>query len=283
MSKNARMMTHKASGLAIGGAESMRQTATLIESLEETIATIYANKSGLTQADAKAKFLKQEDNWMTAEQAMQEKLVDGIFDATASVDVPATAKTDKEVWKIYNTIFHTNNNNMKQIFLTAEQLGKINLKADTADATAFAIAFDNLVAEAAKVPQLTNELTAAKTAKKTAEDALENLKSSQDTATIENLIAGGVKDKKFTVEVGNQLKAAYAGNPTGLKSLVDAMPVYTGIVASIGVGVNADRIKELSAKTWDEMDKSGELTELKAIAFDVFKDKYKTTFKKDFE
>jgi hypothetical protein len=206
------------------------------------------------------------------------------------VDVPGNFNAltelydkDNNLLKLEDLIANQKSLLMKQLFLTAEQLGLLNLKAETADTNAVGTALASLAAEAAKVPNLISDLAAARTAKKTAEDALEAFKTSQDATTIENLIADGVTNKKFTVEVGNKLKAAYAGKPTELKALVDAMPVYTGIVASIGSGVNAERIKELSAKTWNQMDKSGELTELKAIAFDVFKDKYKATFKKEFE
>ena len=90
---------------------------------------------------------------------------------------------------------------MKQVFLTAEQLGKLNLKADTADVAAVEVAFNNLVAEAAKVPQLVQDLGAANTKAKTAEDALTALQTSTVTKEVDDLLSAALNtDKKITKE-----------------------------------------------------------------------------------
>lgn len=81
MSKYATIMTHKASTVAIGSASNLRATADMIEGLEQTIAAIYAARTGLTPDEAKAKYLSDEDRWITAQQALSEKLIDSIYDA----------------------------------------------------------------------------------------------------------------------------------------------------------------------------------------------------------
>jgi len=173
----------------------------------------------------------------------------------------------------------TNFKHMQKSSLTAEQLAKLNLTADAAD-DAVAIAFDNLVAQAAKVPQLEQQLAAANQKVADAENALTALKESQKQAEINSLIDAALNDKKITVEVGNNLKVAYKDNVEGLKTLIAAMPAYTSVVGQLKT--YSDEIAALAAKSYDELDKSGELEMLKAKAPDVFKELYKKQWGKEY-
>src|SRR5207253_9684985 len=93
---------------------------------------------------------------------------------------------------------------INQVFLTAEQLGEMNVKAVTADVAAVEVAFNNLVAEAAKVPQLVQDLGAANTNAKTAEDALTALQTSTVTKEVDDLLSAALNtDKKITKEVSD--------------------------------------------------------------------------------
>lgn len=177
---------------------------------------------------------------------------------------------------------------MKQVFLSAEQLGKLNLKADTADAAAVDTALNNLVAEAAKVPQLVTDLGAANTkaqtaeaAKKVAEDALSALQKTTVEKEVEAILATALTDKKITVELQTKLKAQYANNPTDLKDLIAAFPAYKSITGAIGTGDK--KAEDLAAKSWDELHKLGKLEALKAANLDAFKVKYKEETGKDYE
>lgn len=168
---------------------------------------------------------------------------------------------------------------MEKLFLSAAQMTALNLKADTPQAQVD-LAITNLVAEAAKVPGLVQDLSVANTAKKTAEDALIALKAETTEKEVDAIIKAGQDGKKITVEVGTQLKAAYAGKPTELKALVDALPAFTGVVASIE---KTDKVaKDLADKSWSELDTEGKLEDLKAKDFDMFKAKFKEAFNKEY-
>lgn len=170
---------------------------------------------------------------------------------------------------------------MKTITLTAAQLTAIGLSAD-ADATLVEATLNNLVAKAKQVDAINQQLAAANTAKETAETKLKDLQASTTKAKVEDLIAKGVEGKKLTVETGNKLKVDYATNPEGLKNLIDALPAYTGVTDMIDNGGSADELKALAAKSYSELDKSGELPRLKAISPETFKAKFKTQFGKDY-
>jgi hypothetical protein len=164
---------------------------------------------------------------------------------------------------------------MKQLFLTPDLITKLNLKADPTQADADT-ALQNLIAEAAKVPDLTAQLTSAQTAKKKAEDDLTELKKTTVEKEVNDLVAGAV-GKKITKELGDTLKVDYKENPAGLKKLLDAMPVYTSITGQLNKEVSGDAA-DLAAKSWDELDTTGKLPDLKAKNPEAFYTKYEQKF-----
>jgi len=204
------------------------------------------------------------------------------------VDVPGNFNaltslydTDNNPLKLEDLIANTKINKMEKIFLTPEQLGLMNLSA-TADANAVNTAFKNLVAEAAKVPTLTQNLAAANTAKETAETELRNVKAEAVKTEVANLVAAGLAEGKFTKETSLKLAADYATNPDGLKGLIAVMPKFKSVVEEIETGAEATELRNLVAKSWTDLDKAGELPRLKALNLDEFKSKYKSEFKKDY-
>lgn len=210
------------------------------------------------------------------------------FNREASlVDIPGnynalTELVDKDLNAINLSAFYTPKNlNMKQITLTAEQLTLLNLNA-ASDPAAISAAFQNLVATAAKVPDLEARLNTATTAKTTAETAFNDLKAASTKTQVEDLIAGGYTDKKFGKALGEKLKVDYATNPTGLKSLIDSMPKYASLTDTLETGENNPEIKDLMAKTYTELDKSGKLERLKDLSLDGFKNKYKAQWSKEY-
>ena len=275
ISKNARIMTHRAKGAAVGGADSMRQNADLLDSLEDTMAVIYASKCGLTKVDAKTKFMGLDDKWMTAQQALDEKLVDGIFDATASIEVPLTATTEAEIWQAYSKYFNfKNNDKMEKILLTADQLGKLSLKVDS-PVTEVQAAIDGLLAKAAEVDGLKAQLVIKDT-------ELGKLKTETEKKEVETIIATALKENRITVALGDTLKAQFGTNVAGLKAVVDNMPVYSPITSKIANENEKGDLAVLSAKTYEVLDKEGTLPKLKALSLDAFKAKFKEAFGKEY-
>lgn len=74
--KPAKMMIHDAQGLTIGNAEDMRIMGTLLDELSNTIAAIYADRSGKPVAQWRAAM--QATTWYSAEQAVQSGLADKV-------------------------------------------------------------------------------------------------------------------------------------------------------------------------------------------------------------
>lgn len=280
MSKNSMFMTHRASGVATGNADEVRGYANVMEKLEEIVCNIYAAKTGITKEQAKDKYINNGNRWITANEALSEKIIDGVFDSPGK-PAPTNMTEAKDLVAFYNkTFFITNTNNMLTIDLSANQLAALNIAANADDA-AKQQAINMAIEAAAKLPQLTNDLNIANAAKKTAEDALASFKATTVKAEVEAIVANGITSKKLTAELAAKLKADYATNPEGLKGIVDAMPAFASITAAIGG--NKTRVQELVSMGWDKLDKEGLLGELKAADETEFKNLFQATFKTEYK
>jgi hypothetical protein len=164
---------------------------------------------------------------------------------------------------------------MKQIILTAEQLGKLNLKADSTDAAAVSVALEALMAKAAEVDGLKQQLAAKDT-------ELGKLKSDTEKKEIESIIATALKENRITVALGDTLKAQFGNNVTGLKAVVDNIPAYSPITNQIAKEADKGELAQLSAKTYDQLDREGTLPKLKSLSLDTFKAKFKEAFNKEY-
>lgn len=151
---------------------------------------------------------------------------------------------------------------MNEIKLTPAQLAQLNLKAD-ADSTLVAQALTDLVAKAGKADKL--------------QEQLDNLTKQAKEKQVADLVASGLKDKKLTIALADKLKASYAGNPEGLKDLIDAMPVYTSVADKVGGNTtgNDKRIADLSAKSYSDLMATGESEILAKLAPEVWNEKVK--------
>ena len=76
MAENAFMMIHQAQGFAMGPESEMRKMADVLDKMDETIAKIYANRSG-RKPDTMMRMMVDE-TWFTAQEAVDAKLADNI-------------------------------------------------------------------------------------------------------------------------------------------------------------------------------------------------------------
>ena len=80
--KPGTVMIHDASGLVLGNASDMRQMADLLDQMSDTIAGIYADRSGGKTADFRASM--QAETWYTSSQAVAAGLADTVLNDTAA-------------------------------------------------------------------------------------------------------------------------------------------------------------------------------------------------------
>jgi ATP-dependent Clp endopeptidase proteolytic subunit ClpP len=152
MSHYARLMLHGVSGGCWGTVSEFKQVIAEMESLETTLCNMLCGKTGKTAADIKALYFDGKDHYLTAQEALDLKFIDGIYDTT-----PAPVGSDPE--EIYK---QTNNRlNRPQIKnnMNIEDLRKTPLFKDAAtDADVLRIV-GQLETEAGKVAGLNTQVT----------------------------------------------------------------------------------------------------------------------------
>ncbi len=79
MLTGSQMMIHEAFGLALGGADDMRDYADLLDKQTDNIAGIYAERSGGTGKKAHFLSLMKAETWMTPGEAVSEGLADEVI------------------------------------------------------------------------------------------------------------------------------------------------------------------------------------------------------------
>jgi len=98
MSKHARMMIHSVKGGFYGTADEMENMVKEVRILEETLCRMYAQKCGMTAEEFREHFFDGNDHWLSAQQALDMGLIDGIYDTDP---VPENL-TNEELYQTFN-------------------------------------------------------------------------------------------------------------------------------------------------------------------------------------
>lgn len=167
---------------------------------------------------------------------------------------------------------------------------KIKLSAEAAKALNLAVDSEMDASEA--IQQLvtlaagqTNQIAQLTTAKESAETELATLKKEQANLNLNALINEAASKGKITedekphyLQLG-QLEGGFEAVKGLLASKPEAQPVAGQLAGKTGTGGKADELLKL---TWDQLDKTGQLSALKEANEEAFKEKYKAKFGKEY-
>ena len=106
MREGSTMMIHEASTMAYGTKSDMQKTLNALESIDQSLVDIYANKTGLSQAEVVE--LLVAETWMTGPEALAKGFA-------TSVATPVKPKEDDEMEKVVNDLKLQVSNLQKQI------------------------------------------------------------------------------------------------------------------------------------------------------------------------
>lgn len=90
--KNAILMIHNAGGYAFGNAEDMRETAKMLDTYDGVIVKLFAERTGMTEAEVKEKYLNYKDIWLDADEAQELGFIDEIEDYESEDAPPSNIK-----------------------------------------------------------------------------------------------------------------------------------------------------------------------------------------------
>lgn len=116
MSQYARLMLHAPYGGCYGNKEELRSVSDELASLEDTLADMYASRLGKTREEIKDTYFDGKDHWITAKEAKEMGLVDGIYDIKEKVD----AQSPQDIYAVFQArlnsqSFNTHNNMYEEL------------------------------------------------------------------------------------------------------------------------------------------------------------------------
>ena len=266
MSKYARLMLHQVSGGIYGTSKDIRSYADQVDALTNVLVDVVAEKSGLKTEEVRQKWFDGEDHWITAQEAMDLKLADSIYDMKDGA-VPAEVATAEAIYEFTNRLYSQPQINENMAFI--DELKKISSFQNAATEEQMLAEVSRLENEAAKVPALESELATLKAEKAAAEKAAH-----------EALVNQAIADGRIPAAQKDQYLVLMAKDYEGVKAILEGMPKSAGRVKDFvnGQGSNQTARQQLEAMSWDEIDKAERLMELKNNYPDLYEAKMKAKF-----
>ena len=267
MSKYARLMLHQVSGGIYGTSKDIRSYADQVDALTDALVSMVAEKSGFKPDEVKERWFDGEDHWISAQEALDLKLADSIYDMKNGA-APAEGATAEVIYEFTNRLYSQPqiNENMALI----EELKKRSSFQNAGTEEQVLAEVARLENEAAKVPALESELATLRAEKAAAEKAAH-----------EALVNQAIADGKIQAGQKDQYLALMAKDFDGVKAILDGMPKASGRINDFvnKQNDNTGARQQLEAMSWDEIDKAERLMELKNNFPDLYEAKYKETFK----
>jgi len=112
MGNMARLMNHRAKGGAWGTAEEIKNAADMIQGYEDDMISILAQRTGLPDADVKAKWMDGLDHYIKATEAKKLKLVGKVTKTEIKKPLPKNFSNPEEAYNFFEThLVHNSLNN----------------------------------------------------------------------------------------------------------------------------------------------------------------------------
>ena len=269
MSRYSRLMLHSVSGGVCGTSQSIRAYADQIDSLTNTLADIVAERAGMTADEVKNRWFDGSDHWMSAQEAIDLKLADDVYDMKDGA-APEEGASAEVIYEFTNRL--NSQPQIKNNMTILEELRKMSSFENVTTEEQAVATVASLANEAAKVPALETRL-----------EVLEKEKADATAQARNAYLDQAVADGRIQESMKAQYLALMAHDEAGVKAVIDSMPKGAGKISAFinqgGAQAQTARAK-FEAMSWDEMDKANILMECKNLCPDVFEAKFNETFKK---
>ena len=268
MSPYAKLMLHAVSGGAWGNASDLRDMATQMEALQGDLAGMIAGRCGMKQEDVLAKYFDEKDHWLSAREALQMKLIDGIYEMA---EEPVPTQTTEEIYTYFNNRLRNQPLKPNDEMGLLDSIKKVPSFANMADEDAVLAHIHELENKATKVESLEKAVDSYK-------EKLQALEDKEVTAFIDKAIA----EKRITDAQKESFTALMKSDRENTEKLINSMKPQPDRRINDVYNVNHSSTS-LTDKTWDELDKAGQLSTLRNADLNAFKAKYKEKFGIDYK
>ena len=268
MSPYAKLMLHAVSGGAWGNASDLRDMATQMEVLQGDMAKMIADRCGITPEEVLAKYFDEKDHWLSAREALQMKLIDGIYEMA---EEPVPTQTTEEIYTYFNNRLRNQPLKPNDEMGLLDSIKKVPSFANMADEDAVLAHIRELENKATKVESLEKAVDSYK-------EKLQALEDKEVTAFIDKAIA----EKRITDAQKESFTALMKSDRENTEKLINSMKPQPE--RRINDVYNVEHSStSLTDKTWDELDKAGQLSTLRNADLNAFKAKYKEKFGIDYK
>lgn len=263
MSPYAKLMLHSVSGGTWGNASALRKTAETMESLQADLSRMIAGRCNMKPEDVAAQYFDEHDHWIDAQQALAMKLIDGIYDMETPSSAPGTTE---EIYNYFNNRLVEQPSKTNDMALI-DDIKSIPSFADKADEGAIV----------AHIKNLTNSATRADALEKANQQykaRIEELEGKEIAAIIDKAVAEGKITKEQVPAFTNMMKS----DRTNTEALLATMKTQPALRATSFISPDGAPQGSFANKSWDELDKAGQLDSLKNSDYALFCAKFREKF-----
>lgn len=229
MSRYARLMLHSVSGGCYGNKKDLKEVLEQMESLEDTLCQMYAERLGKDTAAVKAAYFDGTDHWLTADEALSLGLIDGIYDA----DPVPEDSTPEQIYAIFNNRLNEPLNISDMNF---EELKKRPQFKDCATEADVLARLDQLEATAGRADSIGKENDTLKAKLKDFEDAAEAAAAAARKA----LLDAAEKDGRINAETRPVYENLLKEHPDDGKKALAALPTKKMVMDTLQGGNPGD-------------------------------------------
>lgn len=229
MSRYARLMLHSVSGGCYGNKKDLKEVLEQMESLEDTLCQMYAERLGKDTAAVKAAYFDGTDHWLTADEALSLGLIDGIYDA----DPVPEDSTPEQIYAIFNNRLNEPLNISDMNF---EELKKRPQFKDCATEADVLARLDQLETTAGRADSIGKENDTLKAKLKDFEDAAE----AAAAAACKALLDAAEKDGRINAETRPVYENLLKEHPDDGKKALAALPTKKMVMDTLQGGNPGD-------------------------------------------
>ncbi|MBR1839360.1 MAG: ATP-dependent Clp protease proteolytic subunit [Prevotella sp.] len=263
MSPYAKLMLHSVSGGIYGNASELRATAEQMEKLQSSLAEMIAARCEMTPAEVLAQYFDEKDHWLSAQEALDMHLIDGIYELPDG-DSPET-DNENDIYQYFTNRLHNGAQNQNEMALL-DNIKALPSFKDMADEGAVLAHIKTLENKAAKADALEQ-----------ANKAYEQKIATLEAQEIGNFLDKAISEGKITQEQKATYQALMTSDRENTEALINSMKPHVQRRAVDFVNEDG-KAGNFENKTWDQLDKENRLADLKNQNPELFRSKYKERF-----
>lgn len=277
MSKHGMLMIHKPSAGNFGNADELRETADVVDRLEATIVSIYAERCKKTPEEITTMWMDGREHWFTAIQALSFGLIDDIYDN--EIEAVPTGMTDGAQFfafyqKTLDSATKITKTDMKQLIMQVNVFlasAKMNTLPETASESDIASQFKAMADKVTSAETKVFDLE-AKVAN------FENKAKDNQAAESKAIIDKAITDRKFTEAQRSVYQSLFEKDFETTKQAIDAMAIVPNATHFTTGDGSKDERDQLAKMSWSEIDKAGKTAVLKEKYYDLYEAKFEEKF-----